>query len=110
MFPDDSETRIDGRGARSGALGRGEQGEELEERGRNKMETMTRPASGEDKVREEDGRSFQSTQAVEGGPTCRHETLFIRHVRERGSSAKPIQRTTFPGGVAQIFLKKLKQL
>jgi hypothetical protein len=41
MFPDDSETRTDGRGARGDALGRDEQGEELEERGRSKMEAMT---------------------------------------------------------------------
>jgi hypothetical protein len=41
MFPDDSETRTDERGARGGALGRDEQGEELEERGRSKMEAMT---------------------------------------------------------------------
>jgi hypothetical protein len=41
MFPDDSETRTDGRGARGGAMGRSEQGEELKERGRNKMEMMT---------------------------------------------------------------------
>jgi hypothetical protein len=46
MFPDDSETRTDGRGARGGALGRGEQGEELEERGRIKMETMTEACVG----------------------------------------------------------------
>jgi hypothetical protein len=42
MFPDDSETR----GAHGGALGRGEQGEELEERGRSKMETMTEACVG----------------------------------------------------------------
>jgi hypothetical protein len=46
MFPDDSETKTDGRGAHGGALGRGEQGEELEERGRSKMETMTEACVG----------------------------------------------------------------
>jgi hypothetical protein len=46
MFPDDSETRTDRRGARGGALGRGEQGEEHEEKGRSKMETMTEACVG----------------------------------------------------------------
>jgi hypothetical protein len=57
MFLDGSEMGTDGRGAHDGTVGRGEQGEELEERGRNEMERMTDACIGRG-YGEEDRQSF----------------------------------------------------
>jgi hypothetical protein len=104
MFPNSSETGADGRGARGGALGGGEQGEELGEwEGAARWRWWPRPALGEDKVREEDGWSFQSTHTVEGGPIYQSASLFTRHVSGWEPSARWIGWPTFSTDVAHFF-------